>query len=55
MTQKPFNPLESSITPEQRGYGKRFIKISTDFTKLEILKHGANGKDLQSTSQINFK
>jgi len=36
MNQKPFDPTEG-VAPDQRGYGKRTLKLSPDFAKIEFL------------------
>ena len=54
MTQKPFDPLEVSITPEQRGYGRRLLKLNADLSKFEVLKLIQNAKEA-SSSQVSVQ
>jgi hypothetical protein len=45
MTQKPYDPLDLGITPEQKGFGKRILKLSNDLSKVEFIKQ-VNGNTI---------
>ena len=50
MAQKPFNPLEKGITPEQKGYGKRVVRVNSEFSKIEIIKPNEQDKNSAFTT-----
>lgn len=54
MNLKPFDPLDSALTPEQRQFGRRILKLSPCLKKLEILKPVATQQEHLTSQQSSF-